>query len=380
MCPSYKKTHAQSGIGLSRLLTEVLISPAQTLLHRLSKTMKRVFPSIKVGLTLPLGSAVTRLPSPTAPLFSRSVLIARKHYTTSIVTKTTSQTRPTSSSASLSTIVKAVDNPTIAKQQQLPRDSEFECRVKQFLGDFTRVEQSIALNLPMEDRLRLGPPNQSSSFIATNYSFNMEILATLAGLKPCTLFHSPGRGSGQNTTPIFDRFVWTAVLPRFQQCNFDRYGFALFRVPHHIRIEETGEDWHNCWVLADCRSENWGRAKSIFLAAQDQRYRMPTVGYALGYPVLSALWGYETRYIYVDMTATYELAERTRSNVRRVIGVEYYASPISHQMEESRENFERYRQLGQKYGREYVFQYETNPSPEREGTPTQVRQALCVED
>jgi hypothetical protein len=32
MCPSYKKTHAQSGIGLSRLLTKVLTSPAQTLI------------------------------------------------------------------------------------------------------------------------------------------------------------------------------------------------------------------------------------------------------------------------------------------------------------------------------------------------------------
>jgi hypothetical protein len=264
----------------------------------------------------------------------------------------------------MSELIKTFDNPAKAKRRQLPRDSKFESHVKQFLEEFAWAEQSIALNLPMEDRLKLGPPSQSPSFMATNCSFQTEIWATLAGIKPCTLFYTPGVDSGQDTKPIFDRLVRTGILPDFEKCCLERYGFDLFKIPHHLHIEETDEDWHNCWVLADCRSEKWGLTKSIFLPANNQYYRIPTVGYALGYPALSASSGYETRYIYIDMTATRELAERTGSDGGRVIGLDYLASAAKYQVQESLEDFERYRQLGKKYGREYVFRYELNPCPE----------------
>jgi hypothetical protein len=326
--------------------------------------MKRGLLSIKMGLTLPSRSVLTRPPAPTVPTLSKSMLSARNNYTTAITTATTIQDRPITSSASKSERIRIFDNAAKARRRQLSQDSKFECHVKQFLEGFGWAEQSIALNLSMEDRLRLGPPNQSPSFIATNCSFQMEVLATLAGIKPCTLFYTPGVDSGQNTKPIFDRLVRTGVLPAFRQYSFEGYGFDLFKIPHHLHIEETGEDWHSCWVLADCRSESWSLTKSIFLAATDQRYHIPTVGCALGYPALSALLGYETRYIYIDMTATRELAERTGSDDGRVIGLNYIASAAKDQIQESREDFERYRQLGKKYGREYAFHYESNPCPE----------------
>jgi hypothetical protein len=255
-----------------------------------------------------------------------------------------------------------------AEQQQLPRGKEFRSLIQQFLLDFNSAERPLALDHSLMDRRRQGPTNFPSSFMASKISFHMEISNTLEGVKPCVLFNALDV-PGNPMTPFFDRLVEKEIFPPFKAYRLDKYGFTLSKVTHDLRVQETGENWRNSWVLADCRSDAWKtrRIQSVFFAPQNQDCSLSDIGDALDYPVLPVtmdMTNYERRYIYLDATAARELARRNGGQLQPVIGLEYLASDTTMQMQESREHFERYRTVGLKHGREYIFHSESIPSPD----------------
>jgi hypothetical protein len=339
-----------------------MISP----LHRLPTTMQRCICSTKPGPTFSSRSVSTKLPLFTTRTLGNPIVSAGRYHTTPPYDTTTPQNISVVSSASISRCVDTFSSLAEATEQQLSRDYVFQSHIRQFYEEFRSIEQSMALNLPLEDRLKLGPASQPRSFVATRFSVQMELLATFGGVKPCTLFYTPAINPGQDTKAMFDRLVQDAVLPGFRHHRFDRYGFALFNVPRNLYIEGTPGNLRDYWVLADCRSKNWltGITQSIFLGPHDQCCSMSAIGNVLGYPVLATTMGHDWRFMYIDKTATNELAERTGNAVGPVSGIEYTATWTEFQMQESLEHFEGYCKLAQCYGREYTFQSEPNPSLE----------------
>jgi hypothetical protein len=331
--------------------------------HRLSMAPKGDLRSIKAGLTFSTNCITNGLPTFMISTFSRPILNTQKSSIGSIIATKQGRNISNSSVASISRHITSLGDFAEAKRQCLPRDAGFDARVKQLHEEFNSAEQAFALNLSLKDRHGLSLPGHSSSFIASNFSFQMEILSTLESIKPCVLFHAMKAGSRQDTNPIFDRLVETELLPLYKAYGLDRHGFILSKVLHDLHIMETGENLRNCWVFADSRSEAWkrGAIQSVFFAPHDQHCLLSAAGDALGYPALPTITGYDRRYIYIDATATRELTQRTGARVEPVIGLEYLASDDRYQVQESREDFERYRKVGLKYGREYTFYSEPNP-------------------
>jgi hypothetical protein len=322
--------------------------------------------SIKPGITVSSLSVSTKLPLFTTRTLGNPIVSGGRYHAAPPYATTTPQNISVVSSAWISRCVETFSSLAEATEQQLSRDHGFQSHIREFCEESRSIEQAMALNLPQEDRLKLGPASQPQSFVVTRFSVQMELFTTLGGVKPCTLFYAPAINPGQDTKAMFDRLVQDAVLPGFQHHRFDRYGFALFKVPRNLYIEGTSENLRDYWVLADCRSKSWqtGITQSVFLAPYDQCCPISAIGDALGYPVLATTMGHDWRFMYIDKTATNELAEHTGNGVGPVSGIEYTATWTEYQMQESLEDFERYRKLGQCYGREYTFESEPNPSLE----------------
>jgi hypothetical protein len=212
--------------------------------------MQRCICLTKPGLTFSSRSVSTKLALFTTRTLGNPIVSAGRYHTTPPYGTTTPQNISVVSSASISRCVDTFGGLAEVTKQQLSRDYGFQSHIRQFYEEFRLIEQSMALNLSLEDRLKLGPASQPRSFIATRFSVQMELLATFGGVKPCTLFYAPAINPGQDTKAMFDRLVQDAVLPGFRHHRFDRYGFALFEVPRNLYIEGTPGNLRDYWVLA----------------------------------------------------------------------------------------------------------------------------------
>jgi hypothetical protein len=339
-------------------------------IHRLRMAMRKGYRSIRSGPTFFPRPTIKKLSTCTISTLRHPSLNVTWYRRPEVATKVSRDGFFGGSPRSIASIG-SLAGPT---KQQLPRDACFHSQIRQFLLEFVSAEQAFALSFPLSDQYRRCSTNLSSSLVASNHSFHMEVSNTLNGGKPCVLFNALGVDPANIMTPIFDRLVEKQILSLFKAYGLDKYGFILCKVLHDVHVVETGENWRNSWVLADCRSKAWktARIQSVFLASQDQHCYISEIGDALGYPVLPTMGGYGRRYSYIDATATKELARCTGGRLGRVKGLEYLASDTMMQMQESREHFEQFCSVGRKYGREYVFHSELNLSLD-ENTETQLQ-------
>lgn len=119
-------------------------------------------------------------------------------------------------------------------------------------------------------------------------------------------------------------------------------------------------------MLVDTRNRNYSIIDNEIFQPRTSSLDPVLAGGVLGYPVLLMDGPPERRYIYIDKTATRDLATRTGSMVQNVIGIDYIASAGVEQDEESWEHFEEIRQIGERFGREYVMRVEGIPTRPRE--------------
>jgi hypothetical protein len=80
----------------------------------------------------------------------------------------------------------------------------------------------------------------------------MEILFTLKGIKPCTLFWVPAPGS----EVIYARLVEQRFVPLIEEYNLRDYGFVLRKINHSVSTK-THRGFQQAYIFADTRSENW---------------------------------------------------------------------------------------------------------------------------
>jgi hypothetical protein len=233
---------------------------------------------------------------------------------------------------------------------ELIRDTHFlQLILKLFGGEYGGYcvdERNFMLNLTPRDRERLGVEAMPWWFAAANHRAQLEVLATLLGLKPCMMYHT----AGTDPAPVYDRLVTTALQPRFEEFRLDQYGFVLRKITHDIKIESQ-DDWRNTWVLADTRSPQWDLVKRIFFTPSNEYHKSSATARALGYPVLEHLGGpLTTRYVYVDVVATRNLARVTGGQMSQVMGFDYWASDHPEQYEHSLQHFGMYQRRLAKFG------------------------------
>jgi hypothetical protein len=156
--------------------------------------------------------------------------------------------------------------------------------------------------------------------------------------------------SGTDPATVYDRLVRTILLPRFEKFRLDQYGFVLRKITHDIKLESQ-DDWRNTWVFADTRSPQWDLVNRVFFTPSNQYHKSSATAHALGYPVLEHLGGpLTTRYIYVDVVATRNLARVTGGHVNQVMGFDYWATDHPEQEKHSFQHFNMYERELAKFG------------------------------
>jgi hypothetical protein len=238
----------------------------------------------------------------------------------------------------------------IATGKQLARSDEFFRLISHFLGGecggYCEAERNFMLSLTQQDCKKLDVEGKPWWFAAANHRTYLDILATLIGLKPCALHHT----AATDPAPVFDRLVTTTLLPMFNELQLEQYGFVFRKVTHDIKLD-THDDLRNAWVLADTRSSEWELVNDIFFTSNVRYHKSSATAKALGYPVFEQLRGpLTTRYMYLDVGATRNLAQITGAQVSPVIGFDYWASDHPEQGEHSRHHFELYQGTLAKYG------------------------------
>jgi hypothetical protein len=109
----------------------------------------------------------------------------------------------------------------------------------------------------------------------------MEILLTLKGIKPCTLFWTPVPAS----VAIYARLVEQHLIPLIDEQRLRDYGFVLRKINHPVATE-THCGFQKVYILADTRSEHWPLVQDVFILPHPgQKPDDTRIGKALGYPV-----------------------------------------------------------------------------------------------
>jgi hypothetical protein len=98
---------------------------------------------------------------------------------------------------------------------------------------------------------------------------------------------------------------------------------------------DSCENWIGAWMLVDTRNKSYPIIEQEIFRPRTSSLAPDLAGSVLGYPVLSMDGPFEKRYIYIDKTATCDLATLTGSMVDNVIGIDYVAPAGLQQDEES---------------------------------------------
>jgi hypothetical protein len=148
----------------------------------------------------------------------------------------------------------------------------------------------------------------------------MEIVMTLEGLKPYTLFAF----YDDQGILVFDRLVCACLLLLMAQYRLEEYGFVLQKIDHDTPTT-VHKGFRNGWIFGGTRSDLWSLAKDVFLVPHPGCARSnDNVGLALSYPVHGGGIHRENIF-YEDATEQEELRKATGGEIRCVIAYEYDA-------------------------------------------------------
>jgi hypothetical protein len=204
---------------------------------------------------------------------------------------------------------------------QLLRDKHFDTIVHQFFDSFATAERTFLLHLSPADRHNLKVEDDPSWAPAAHFRSHIEVLMTLKGLKPCTLyafFHDEGM-------LVFDRLVRTCLLPLMSHYRLEEYGFVLQKIDHDIPTT-SHKGFRDGWIFGDTRSGLWSHAKDVFLTPHPDCVRSEAdVGLALGYPVRDLGRKGTVKIWYKDATEQEELRKATGEDVCCVDAFEFWA-------------------------------------------------------
>ncbi|XMA16185.1 hypothetical protein WAI453_008976 [Rhynchosporium graminicola] len=225
---------------------------------------------------------------------------------------------------------------TIAPEALKPREAVFDEIVKEAFEELATKEREFLMGLSKTDAMALIPiPGISTAELplkaACQQRHYVEILLTLKGIKPCTIFFHPF------ATHIFTRLVKEVLKPIFKTHELRSYGFELRRIEHATMIDmgrpQPDAFWIGGWFLVDTLSPHWPAIQEIYcspvqinISRQDNNSYQDRLCKILGYPVN----GYPrqedfNRVSYMDETECRELARLTGKSEDKieVIGFEY---------------------------------------------------------
>jgi hypothetical protein len=117
------------------------------------------------------------------------------------------------------------------------------------------------VDLSIADRVDMSPRARDSPYYsALHQRAHIEILLTLYGVKPCTLYaHGLPEGLA-----IFDRLVQTCLMPVMEKFKLDQYGFALQKIHHPVPTEHH-HGYQGSWIFFDTRSPDLQSVQDVFL-------------------------------------------------------------------------------------------------------------------
>ncbi|KAF1915764.1 hypothetical protein BDU57DRAFT_515476 [Ampelomyces quisqualis] len=255
-------------------------------------------------------------------------------------------------------------SPLAENSTQLPRDESFHDAVAQFQRELRQTETHFLLNLGEQHKAQLGNEHQSSTFAATIFSSHMETLCTLMGAKSCVLYFMACEGRDYGL--LYNELLNEVHLHLFIKNPLSHYGFSLRTITNDVHIEamHPAENWKGAWMLVDTRNKLYEVVEQEILKSHPCQF---LAGRALGYPLPPMNVPFERRYVYIDKTATRELAALYGDVVDNLIGLDYIAPAGFEQEKELQEHFEEFRRIGRRFGREYVMGVGTIPIHLREG-------------
>jgi hypothetical protein len=211
---------------------------------------------------------------------------------------------------------------TQTPNSQLLRNQDFDTVALQVFEAFATAERNFLLQLSATDRRKIGQEaGDRPWFAAAHMRSHIEILMTLKGFKPCTLFAF----YGDEGILVFERLVRTCLLPLMTQYRLDQYGFILQKIDHDVPTT-VHSGFRNGWIFGDTRSGLWSLAEDVFLTPHPGCVRSEAdIGLALGYPVQGAGRKHTDTIWYEDATEQEALKQATGEDVCCVNGFEFWA-------------------------------------------------------
>ncbi|KAH8675477.1 hypothetical protein BX600DRAFT_432055 [Xylariales sp. PMI_506] len=203
-----------------------------------------------------------------------------------------------------------------------PRDNEYQAICKEAFHAYRSAERNYYLGLDDNAKQVLfGEYNGPPWYAACHLRHHIEVLLTLKGVKPCTLFASPG-DDVSGAAAIFNDLILKCLAPVIDRFNLMLYGFNLKYLGTDVLTSDLGHPgFKGDWVLADTRSDKWPLVQDIFFQPQpERRFEESAVGEALGYPARAG----DNTIRFTDETEHQVLLREIGPDVLCVDGMEFY--------------------------------------------------------
>ncbi|TVY52024.1 hypothetical protein LCER1_G004708 [Lachnellula cervina] len=223
----------------------------------------------------------------------------------------------------------------------LPRDEKFNEVVKDAFVDFKTREREflLALSKPQSEKVSNGYTSDST-YAACHMRHYVEVLLSLQGIKPCTLF---AHATAQD---IFTEMIQVCLKPVIKKYQLARYGFHLQQITHPMPTT-AHQGFQDAWVFADTRSPLWPEVKQVFLTPNKGKADEDRVGKALGYPIDRAVGIASSRssFCAVDMTEMHDM----KSSIH-ITGYEFFTGTGEDHLADILMHFDRCRRAARDVG------------------------------
>ncbi|KAK7747839.1 hypothetical protein SLS53_001088 [Cytospora paraplurivora] len=172
-----------------------------------------------------------------------------------------------------------------------PRDESFKTVVKQAFVAFREAERAYMLD---ETRQETAELRRTNAGVLLNYFRHyIEVLLTLKGVKPCTLFCSNpdtmlmrSLSDSGLSARIFTAVVCKYLVPVLERFDIESYGFKLHYIANDVKTDSPSGRFKGSWVFADTQSPLWPQVRDIFFSTDAEVITSESAtAKALGYPV-----------------------------------------------------------------------------------------------
>ncbi|CAF0965038.1 unnamed protein product [Adineta ricciae] len=206
---------------------------------------------------------------------------------------------------------------------------------------FKSLEWDYFQSLSDDKKKLLSPHGRLKNYNPFHLLEYGEILATLFGIKPCTLLAH--YVMHDYATGLVDK----ALKPIFDEFQLEKEGFELWKLKPPLT-----EDYKGGWIFANKKHERYSLVKQIFTASSSS-INMIDIGRALGYPLPYGEYTIQ----YIDDTESKERNTCCVPMIEYTVGEGNFGIIVRH--------FDQYATLWKKLGRNLTIDFSEHPSLEK---------------